>query len=415
MRSELKQTRRRLHDAWERYVQSGARAGPAASGLRPEIVTSWKRSADHVRGAVAEAPLADPDDVREAWERTPLRAAVSHLEPELRSAAEDSGLVVAVTDPGARILWTCQGSLMRGRAEGVNFVPGGRWDEHSVGTNALDLAIRFDRTVTVYSAEHFSPCVHDWTCWASPIHDPETGKQLGVLDMSTTWDKNHPMGLAAVSAFARLLEQALPSRAEQTGLPAAGPPAPQGRLEMRLLGRSEVVLDGLPLLLTRRQLEIMALLALNPAGLRLDALHARLYGDRPVAAATLKAEISRLRTVLGGAIASRPYRITVPMRCDAVDLLDLLRTGRLRDAATAYGGELLTGTDAPGLVECGNYLAVAMREALLATPDAEAVLRYIEAAPYEIDVLERAIAALRHTAHPALPLLRARLDAAYRL
>jgi hypothetical protein len=408
-RSELTQIRRRLHDAWERYVGSGTEpAGP--SDLRPEIATSWGRSAGHLPAAVAEAPLADPDDVREAWERTPLRAAVSRLESELRSAAEGSDLVVAVTDPGARILWTCQGSVMRRRAEGVNFVPGGRWDEHSVGTNALDLAIRFDRTVTVYSAEHFSPCVHDWTCWAAPIHDPATGRQLGVLDLSTTWDKNSSMGVPAVTAFARLLEQALPERPAPRA-PVTSP----GLLELRLLGRGEAVLDGLPLLLTRRQLEVLALLALNPAGLSLDALHALLYGDRRVAPATLKAEISRLRGLLGGAIASRPYRITAAVRCDARDVLDLLRAGRLAAAASVYGGELLAGTEAPGLIECGTYLAVAVREALLADPEPEAVLRYVEVAPYEVDVLERAIAALRHTAHPALPLLRARLDAAYRM
>ena len=401
--SELKRHRQRLHTAWERYVQSGAESGCLASALRPEIATSWERSARQLPAIVSEAPLADPDDVRQVWERTPLRAAVSRLEPELRSAAEESGLVVAVTDPSTRILWTCESSSMRRRAEGVNFVPGGRWDEHSVGTNALDLATRFKRTVTVYSAEHFSPCVHEWTCWAAPIHDPATGRQLGVLDLSTTWDRNHPMGAATVTAFARLLEQVLP----------AHPPAPL--LELRLLGRGEAVLDGLPLLLTRRQLEIVALLVLNPAGLGLDALHAHLYGDRPVAPATLKAEISRLRPALGGGIASRPYRITVPVRCDAVDVLDLLRAGRLRDAAGAYAGELLAGTEAPGLVECGHYLAVAVREALLADPDPEAVLRYVEAAPYEVDVLERAIAALGHTAHPALPLLCARLKAAYRV
>jgi hypothetical protein len=413
-RSELRQTRRRLSEAWERYVGSGARAGSAASGLRPEIVTSWERSVGRVSNTVAEAPLADADDVREAWERTPLRVAVSRLESELRSAAEDGGLVVAVSDPGTRILWTCEGSFMRRRAEGVNFVPGGRWDERSVGTNALDLATRFDKTVTVYSAEHFSACVHDWTCWAAPIHDPGTGRQLGVLDMSTTWDKNHPMGVATVTAFARLLEQALPVLTPPS-MPAAAAPAPQGMLELRLLGRSEATLDGLPLLLTRRQVEIVALLALYPGGLRLDALHAQLYGDRRVAPATLKAEVSRLRSVLGGAIASRPYRITVPVRCDAVDVLDLLRSGRLLEAAAAYGGELLAGTDAPGLAEYGNYLAVAVREALLAEPDPDAVLRYAEAVPGEIDVLERAIGALGHASHPALPLLRARLDAAYRV
>src|SRR6266508_3863582 len=178
-RSALRHSRRRLVQAWERYVLSdrATRTGsPMPEGVRPENVTSWERSADRVSADVAEAPLADPDDVRAAWEATPLRTAVARIEPQLRLAADDGGLVVAVTDPAARILWTCEGSVMRSRARGVNFVPGGRWDESSVGTNALDLALRRDHAATVYSAEHFSSCVHDWTCWAAPIHDPATGR-----------------------------------------------------------------------------------------------------------------------------------------------------------------------------------------------------------------------------------------------
>ena len=76
---------------------------------------------------------------------------------------------------------------MRRKAETVNFVAGGRWDDQSVGTNALDLANRLDKPAMVFSAEHYAPIVHNWVCWAAPVHDPVTGRQLGVLDLSTTW------------------------------------------------------------------------------------------------------------------------------------------------------------------------------------------------------------------------------------
>jgi hypothetical protein len=125
----------------------------------------------------------------------------------------------------------------------VNFVPGGRWDEASVGTNALDLALRLDSTATVYSAEHFSSCVHDWVCYAAPVHDPRTGQQLGVLDLSTTWDRAHPIGPATARALARLLErEARPARTQApagkagTGPPGTGPG--HGALDLRLLGRA---------------------------------------------------------------------------------------------------------------------------------------------------------------------------------
>jgi GAF domain len=406
--------RRRLVDAWERFVlpgRSGSADEPAPGDVRPEILTSWERSADWLTPDVEAAPLSDVDETRASWEASPLRAAVAQIEPQLRAAADDGELVVAVTDPAARILWTCEGTLMRRRAEGVNFVPGGRWDESSVGTNALDLALRLDRPATVFSAEHFTSCVHDWTCWAAPVHDPATGRQLGVLDLSTTWDRAHPLGTATATAFARLLEQAMAAGA---GRPtsAGRRPAPPGSLTLRLLGKAEAYLDGVRLFVSRRQLEILALLALHPDGLSLTTLHAKLYGDRPVSLATLKAEVSHLRTMLGGALTSRIYRITVPVHCDASDVPRLLHTGRVQDAVAAYGGELLAGTDAPGLTEYGNYLAVAVREALLTQPDPQAVLRYAEAVPYDVEVLEHAVYALRGPSGAAA-LLRARLRTAY--
>jgi hypothetical protein len=358
----------------------------------------------------SQAPLDDPEDIRSRWEATPLRTAVARIEPELRQAAEEAGLVVAVTDPAATILWTCEGSVMRARAEGVNFVPGGRWDEGSVGTNALDLALRLDRATSVFSAEHFNPWVHDWTCWAAPVHHPVTGRQLGVVDLSTTWDRTHPMAMSTAVAFARLLEQALPvSPPPLRDAPSA---AASGTLELRLLGRTEAILDGVRLLLKPRRVEILALLALHPAGLSLDGLHACLYGDRQVTRATLKADVSHLRTSLGGGISSRPYRIALPVRCDAVDVLEALRRGRVLDAASAYGGDLMPGAEAPGLAEYRNYLAVAMREALLAAPEPEAVLRYADAVPHDIEVLEHAVQVLGDSSHAVVPLLRARLSAA---
>src|SRR5215472_3479066 len=189
-RAQLRRQRSSLAQAWDLNVRALGRqtSDDLPGGVRTEIASSWQRSARHVSPNVTQALLTSDGDTRAAWESSPLSAAVRRLEAELRAAADDGDLVIAVTDPRARILWTHGGRVMRRHAERVNFVPGGRWDEASVGTNALDLALRLDRTATVYSAEHFSSCVHDWVCYAAPVHDPRTGQQLGVLDLSTTWD-----------------------------------------------------------------------------------------------------------------------------------------------------------------------------------------------------------------------------------
>ena len=58
----------------------------------------------------------------------------------------------------------------------------------------------------------------------------------------------------------------------------------------------------------------------------------------------------------------------------------------------------------------GEYVVVALREALLANPEPDAVLRYAELAPYDTAVVEACLAQHRDPrADPALPMLRAKL------
>ena len=364
--------------AWTAFVEHG---DAAESLVRPEILTSWGRSVASVPTDVEQAPLADEDDTASYWQGSPLQVAVSRVEADLRRTAEDGDLVIAVTDPDTRVLWTYGGRVMRRKAETVNFVPGGRWDDRSVGTNALDLANRLDRPAMVFSAEHYAPIVHNWVCWAAPVHDPRTGAHLGVIDLSTTWDRTHPIGLATARVMARLIETALPATA--TTAPAAAPEQEPG-LVLRLLGTAEARLDGERLLLNRRQTEVLALLAMHPEGLSLERLHALVYGDQPVTTSTQKAEDSHLRAALHGQLSSRPYRLPMPVSTDVERVLGLLGRGDVVGAVEAYGGDLLPGTNSPALTELAGYVAVAVREALLADPRPEAVGRYSERAPYDV-------------------------------
>ncbi len=406
---DLRDRRLEAVEAWTAFVEHG---DGAAERVRPEILDSWQLSTHTVTPDLTEAPLADESDTAAYWRHSPLQTAVERVESDLRRTAEDGDLVIAITDAETRILWTYGGRVMRRKAETVNFVPGGRWDEASVGTNALALASRTGDPAMVFSAEHYASIVHNWVCWAAPLHDPVSGEQLGVIDLSTTWDRTHPIGLATARVMARLIETAMPTSRRTTGLAATAPPEPG--LTLSLLGTAEAWLDGQRLLLNRRQTEILALLAMHPNGLSLEHLHSLVYGDAAVTTSTLKAEVSHLRSALGGQLSSRPYRLTLPVATDIDEVQHLLRRGDVRSAVAAYGGDLLPGTNAPALVEMGDYLAVSMREALLADPDPQAVLRYSELAPYDTQVVEVCLAALGTRDHPAKALLRGRLAVADR-
>ena len=184
--------------------------------------------------------------------------------------------------------------------------------------------------------------------------------------------------------MARLIESAMPRSAHHPSRPARRDRRPG--LVMTLLGTAEAWLDGQRLLLNRRQTEILALLALHPEGLSLEQLHALLYGDQAITFSTLKAEVSHLRAALGGQLGSRPYRLLMPVATDVDHVLALLRRGDVAAAVEAYGGDLLPGTNSPALAEMAEYVAVAVREALLADPQPDAVLRYSELAPYDAEV-----------------------------
>ncbi|MFC7844762.1 GAF domain-containing protein [Streptomyces sp. NPDC057382] len=381
-RPDLRQRRSVLEHEWSRWVPRlsvpGARPGGSAA-LRHEVTESWARSLSSVDPGRDSAPVADGGAVHQRWTSSPLYGPVSGLAGELRSIAEDAGFVTAVTDESGTILWTCGGPAMRRQAERVNFAPGGRWDEQAMGTNALSLALRTGRPSSVFSAEHLVSALHGWVCYCAPVHAPD-GRVLGVLDLSTTWDRSHPLAMSTVRSLVTTVEARLTTE-----------PHRPGRLRISCLGAERVVQGGRRLALRPRQLEILTLLALEPDGFTAERLRAALYGDRPVTSSTFKAEISHLRRALGGGVSARRYALTVPVACDAVEVLRALEEGDTDAALRRYGGPLLPRSEAPGIEEWRTRLEVAVREAVLASHRPEHALRYGERAPYDTEIHEHAL------------------------
>ncbi|MEU0133081.1 GAF domain-containing protein [Streptomyces sp. NPDC006296] len=385
---DLARRRATLENEWSRVIPHLGTPGPlprTGRVLSDEVTESWARSLASVDPARASAPEAGDGTLEHRWNGSPLRGPVDALSEELRSVADDAGFVTAVTDASGTILWTCGGRTMRRRAERVNFAPGGRWDEQAMGTNALSLALHTGRPHTVFSAEHLVTALHGWVCYCAPVHGPD-GRVLGVLDLSTTWDRSHPLAMATVRGLVSAVEAGL--RSEASGAPPTGNAAP---LHLTCLGSGSAVRAGARLRLRPRQVEILTLLALEPEGYTPERLRESLYGDRPVTASTFKAELSHLRRALGGAVATRRYALTAPVSCDAVDVLHALRGGDVATALRLYRGPLLPRSQAPGIEEWRTCLEVAVREAVLTSDRPEHALHYGERAPYDAEVHQHAL------------------------
>jgi hypothetical protein len=369
-------TRRRVEDAWRRRFSEGAQDDLS---VRADVRASWERSAGHASVLLPAAPVDDSVDPVELWRDSPLRPAIEAIEDEIQELAEDRGFVAAVMDDAGRLVWTAGGRHMRQRAAQVNFAPGGRWDEGSVGTNALAMALDENRPAQVFSAEHYAAMVHGWCCFAAPLRDPVSGRPLGVLDLSSTWDRAHPMALAAVRALALAAQAVLDAGV----LPGTG-------VDVRVLGRREVVRGGIVVPLALRQAEVITLLALADGGLPPERLHDQLHGDRAVSLVTTKADVSHLRSLLGGAVTTRRYALEAPVSVDVAVLRDALRDGSAERVEQLYGGSLLPESESPAIREWREVLDVAVRDVALASGS----LTLAERLPYDLAVQEAAAALL---------------------
>ncbi|PZT06640.1 sigma-54-dependent Fis family transcriptional regulator [Stenotrophomonas maltophilia] len=161
--------------------------GAVPAGVVPDaILQSWRRcqrqglSVDS-RPDVAPVPEPSLRELRQRRERL-WRLARPELEGLAGSLASSDGIVL-LTDEEGWVLDAEGSNSFLDRAGQVALMPGVRWDEGTVGTNAIGTAIVEGRALQVRGGEHFFAPHGILTCSATPIFDP-FGQRVGVLDIS---------------------------------------------------------------------------------------------------------------------------------------------------------------------------------------------------------------------------------------
>ncbi|MET9224297.1 transcriptional regulator [Lentzea sp. NPDC003310] len=315
-------------------------------------------------------------------ESSPLRSVVPDLRAVIGGLADASQLLLVVTDHEGVILWRSGTPAVRRRADSLGFFEGADWTEGRVGTNAIGTALAEDAPVELLAGEHFEQGQHPWYCTATPVHDPRTGSVLGVIDVSGPALTLHPAIGALVETGRMLAESrlwryhqerlerlrtsvlltgpglvvddlgwvaashgvavgprvAVPEAGQPLAVPGLGACVPERlaggwlirlgsgdrtvRLELDLTSTPQVRLSGGDAdwrrTVTRRHAEILVLLhRAGPAGLSVEALGLALYGDAEHVV-TVRAEVSRLRRLLGALVQTRPYRLSGDVRMTVV-------------------------------------------------------------------------------------------------
>ena len=375
-----------MRDAHASLIEQGVTAG-----VREIVADSWLRSvAAGIKADTSDPPITlDRSVLRQYRAEHPLAQIFPLLSDVLGQAAQECDAVMAVADEQGQLLWVSGSTGVLRRAEAISFVEGAQWDEAHAGTNAPGTALRLDSPVTIRAAEHFVRPVQRWSCAAAPIHDLATGRILGVVDVTGGDDIGSAQTSAMIRAAARMAEAELARiaavrrsrggarpRWRCRGCRRAPPAACSCR---RSAGRTWCSrAGGRSLRLSLRHSEILAVLATHPGGLSGDELAVMLYpGD--VSPATLRAEVVRLRSLLGAdVLASRPYRLCSEVTSDWAAVAARLAAGDLAGALKLYPGPLLPPSEAPEVVRLRADLHGWLRALVLADGGQELVVNWTQ-------------------------------------
>ena len=387
------ETSRLLIERAHEELVAGNRGDTRLADVRPLVRDSWERSLASLVGAEGLPPMALSREELEEYRRAhPLATVMDMIRGLLLPGeASESGVVVAVGDASGRLLWV-EGDLdIRRRTGEMGFVEGANWAEDAVGTAAPGTALRLDRSVQIRGAEHYNRLVQPWSCTAAPLHDPETRRLLGVIDVTGGAEAVTPQAQLLVDAAARAIESELLvarlRRRAEAPKRRASRRAPV-RATLRVLGRDRAVLETggasdptASVQLSARHAEILLMLATHRAGLSAESLGELVYGDG--ATESLRPEMVRLRRVVESVApalvpASRPYRLTVDLDTDAQHVVSLLDRGAHRVALAAYAGAVLPDSVAPGVEQVRASVSAALREALIEDASVDVLLAYAD-------------------------------------
>lgn len=181
------------------------------------------------------------------------------------------------------------------------------------------------------------------------------------------------------------------------------------KLRISVLGHIDVQLEGEPLELGGRALEVLVLLALHPQGLTAEALHVKLYTDEDTKLVALRSAVSRLRTLVPISAYPQPYKITVPFEFDVQACEAALSSGRVRQALELYRGALLELSEAPGIRETRDALEERLRQSVLQTGDPSLLMVLAETLKDDLEVWQLLHATLP-TSDTRLPTVKAQLQ-----
>jgi len=193
----------RLAQARDRFLASE----PVESGsVRKPILASWWRS----REWRVAADRVNLDYLHEPDLETTLARGARPVLRRLHDELSGQPISIILTDADGLVLARLTGDHDLERAlDGIKLAPGFSYSEDRVGTNGIGTALEAGGPAHVFGHEHYAESLERFGCAGVPIHDPISGKTVGVIDL-TCWRKDaDPLMISLVKATADQITQAL--------------------------------------------------------------------------------------------------------------------------------------------------------------------------------------------------------------
>ena len=174
--------------------------------MRKPILASWWRSRQwHVA-----ADRVDLDYQHEPDLETRLVRAAGPVLRKLHEELSGQPISIILTDADGLVLARLTGDHDLERAlDSIKLAPGFSYAEERVGTNGIGTALEAGGPAHVFGHEHYAEDLDRFGCAGVPIHDPVSGKTVGVIDL-TCWRKDaDPLMISLVKATADQITQAL--------------------------------------------------------------------------------------------------------------------------------------------------------------------------------------------------------------
>lgn len=204
---------RAVYRAREEFLAEGELRDDLVGRVRPEVLTSWRRS--RLSGADSDATTLHYEDTVIADSSLCVAA-----DPILTRLAERfSGLRAGVllANRDARIIrrYVAPDAGIAAMMDRILSVVGSSGSEEFVGTNGIGTVAEERRARMIVGPEHFAQSLSGFTCVGAPIYHPLTRKLEGVVTLNSDVDSASPLLTPLMTSTAQEIEHRMLDLASQ--------------------------------------------------------------------------------------------------------------------------------------------------------------------------------------------------------